>query len=105
MGARLIAGSPRAIVGRRVTGERRRNARFPLTRKGAEMPKEKHGVEVRTHKGNHFINMEDLLNHPSFVRDELLPKYGRLYVTRFHKVVLEVRQPDLSELGYEIREY
>jgi hypothetical protein len=44
--------------------------------------------------------MRDLLNHPSLVRDKILPKYGSLFVTRFGKVVMEIRVPDLKKLGY-----
>ena len=68
-------------------------------------PKKPSSVTVRQRSGKYFINMEDLLNHPSFVRDDLLPKYKVIYVTRFNKVVLEIREPDLAELGIETEEF
>lgn len=55
-------------------------------------------IEVKTRGGKHFVGMQDFLNNPSKVRDDVLPKYGTLYLTRYGDVVMKLVEPDLGDM-------
>lgn len=59
-------------------------------------------VEVRRQGGKAFITTQAFYDNPTLVRDTVLPKYGKLYVTRFGKVAFVVEMPDLEDLGVEV---